>query len=63
MIIVISWFVWKENNNKDCSDFNFENNERAIPLEKITDDVNYRKGHIITAVEIFLIIELQGGGL
>ena len=40
MIIVISWFVWKENNNKDCSDFNFENNERAIPLEKITDDVN-----------------------
>ena len=40
MIIVIAWFVWKENNNKDCSDFNFENNERAIPLEKITDDVN-----------------------
>ena len=35
MIIIIAWFVWKENNNKDYSDFNLENNEKAISLQYI----------------------------
>ena len=40
MIIVISWFVWKENNNKDYSDFNLENNEKAISLQYIAENDN-----------------------
>jgi len=33
IIVIIGWFVWKENNNKDYSDYNFENNEKLISLQ------------------------------
>ena len=33
IIVVIGWFVWKENNNKDYGDYNFENNEKLISLQ------------------------------
>ena len=33
IIVVIGWFVWKENNNKDYGDYNFENNEILISLQ------------------------------
>ena len=40
MIVAIAWFVWKENNNKDYSDFNLENNEKAISLQYIAENDN-----------------------
>ena len=40
VIIVISWLVWKENNNKEYSDYNFENNETIIALGNIEDKDN-----------------------
>ena len=33
LIIVIGWFVWKENNNREYSDYNFEgDNSKAGTL-------------------------------
>ena len=40
LIVVISWLVWKENNNKEYSDYNFENNETIIALGNMEDKDN-----------------------
>ena len=41
LIIVIGWFVWKENNNKEYSDYNFEGDD-----SKVVDLINIEKNEL-----------------
>ena len=38
LIVVISWPVWKENNNKEYSDYNFEKINSMISIEDMDED-------------------------
>ena len=37
-IVIIGYFVWKENTNKEFSDYNFENNESIIQMGNVPDN-------------------------
>ena len=37
-IVIIGYFVWKENTNKEFSDYNFGNNESIIQMGNIPDN-------------------------
>ena len=37
-IVIIGYFVWKENTNKEFSDYNFENNESIIQMGNTPDN-------------------------
>ena len=43
LIVVISWLVWKENNNKEYSDYIFEGKNGKIEEMFKMDDMNYDK--------------------
>ena len=38
LIIVIAWFVWKENNNKEYSDYNLEKANSSMAMEEMNKD-------------------------
>ena len=38
LIIVIAWFVWKENNNKEYSDYNLEISNSLVAMEDMNKD-------------------------
>ena len=39
LIVVISWFVWKENNNKEYSDYNSEKKDNLIAMNDINKEI------------------------
>ena len=39
VIIVIAWFVWKENNNKEYSDYNYEKKNGMIAMDDYSVDL------------------------
>ena len=39
LIVVISWLVWKENNNKEYSDYNSEKKDNLIAMNDINKEI------------------------
>ena len=39
LIVLISWIVWKENNNKEYSDYNFEKKDNLIAMNDINKEI------------------------